>query len=233
MKNVEEWSLNFDRLYNNITSNQAPGLTEYEKSEFLTDAQDTVFVALYNGTLGNSFEETEEATAYLASLVCQSDCCKVSGDYPHIASNSVVYELPDDLLFRTLELCKINTGSCGEKQVSVIPITQDEYWRSVRNPFKKQNAQRVLRLTSGDADAYSSGLSSVGYSELISDFPVVSYTVRYIKKLEPIILTDLSSSGLTIRGESAPKTCKLHELLHNAILTEAVRMAKAVWQSHN
>ena len=35
---TQEFSLEFDILYNNITSNQAPGLTEYEKSVFLTKA---------------------------------------------------------------------------------------------------------------------------------------------------------------------------------------------------
>ena len=35
----EEFSNEFDVLYNSITSNQAPGLDEYEKSVFLTKAQ--------------------------------------------------------------------------------------------------------------------------------------------------------------------------------------------------
>jgi hypothetical protein len=33
-----EFSDEFDIYYNNITSNQAPGLNEYEKSVFLTEA---------------------------------------------------------------------------------------------------------------------------------------------------------------------------------------------------
>ena len=38
----EEFNNEFDVLYNNITSNQAPGLDEYEKSVFLTKAQDDI-----------------------------------------------------------------------------------------------------------------------------------------------------------------------------------------------
>ena len=38
----EEFSNEFDLLYNNIMSNQAPGLDEYEKSVFLTRAQDDI-----------------------------------------------------------------------------------------------------------------------------------------------------------------------------------------------
>lgn len=36
---ITEFSDQFDVLYNNITSNQAPGLNEYEKSLFLTKAE--------------------------------------------------------------------------------------------------------------------------------------------------------------------------------------------------
>ena len=38
----EEFSNEFDVLYNSITSNQAPGLDEYEKSVFLTKAQSEI-----------------------------------------------------------------------------------------------------------------------------------------------------------------------------------------------
>ena len=37
-----EFSNEFDVLFNNIMSNQAPGLDEYEKSVFLTKAQDEI-----------------------------------------------------------------------------------------------------------------------------------------------------------------------------------------------
>lgn len=47
----EEMSNEFDVLYNNITSNQAPGLDEYEKSLFLTKAQDEIIKAYFNPKL--------------------------------------------------------------------------------------------------------------------------------------------------------------------------------------
>ena len=39
---TQEFSNEFDVLYNNIMSNQAPGLDEYEKSVFLTKAQNEI-----------------------------------------------------------------------------------------------------------------------------------------------------------------------------------------------
>ncbi|MBO4768085.1 MAG: hypothetical protein J5495_00975 [Bacteroidales bacterium] len=229
MKDCPEWENGFDLLYQNITSNQAPGLEPYEKSVFLTEAEYTVFVGLYNGTFRNSFEETEEWTSYLSTHVCQEDCALVA-NAPKLMDKSKVYELPEDLLFITLEMCSVNVEGCGTRQAVVVPVTQDEFWRTHRNPFKRQNADRVLRLAYGSSDVLENGLSTSRYSELVSDNDIVKYTVRYLRKPDPIIVQDLPD-GLTIDGESKAMTCKLPESLHQAILEEAVRRAKAVWIS--
>lgn len=229
MKNCQEWENGFDLLYQNITSNQAPGLNAYEKSVFLTEAEYAIVIGLYNGTLRNSFEETEELTSYLANLVNQENCCEAS-NAPHIIDGSTVFELPEDLLFITLEMCTVSVDGCGERPAVVVPVTQDEFWRTYRNPFKRHNNDRVLRLSYGASDSLGNSLYSSRFSELISDNEIGKYTVRYVKKPEPIILVDLED-GLTIEGESKAKTCKLNEHLHQAILEEAVRRAKAVWIS--
>lgn len=231
MKTVEEWSAEFDMLYNNITSNQAPGLTEYEKSKFLTDAQEEIVVMLYNGTAKNSFEETEEVTDYLSPLVKQVDLTQEEPNAYHVIEGTKVYALPSDMLFRTLELCTVNDEKCGNVTANVVPVPQDEFWRTHRDPFKKQNMSRVLRLAYGGYKSHPLlGDQKTDYSELYSDYPIVKYTVRYIKRPDPIILCHLDD-GLGIRGKYEPCTCKLDEALHLTILAEAVRMAKAVWNS--
>lgn len=50
----QEFSDQFDVLYNNITSNQAPGLDEYEKSVFLTRAQNEILLAYFDARLNKS-----------------------------------------------------------------------------------------------------------------------------------------------------------------------------------
>lgn len=45
---TQEFSNEFDVLYNNIMSNQAPGLDEYEKSIFLTKAQEELVRDYFN-----------------------------------------------------------------------------------------------------------------------------------------------------------------------------------------
>lgn len=55
---VEEMDNMFDVLYNNVTSNQAPGLNAYEKSVFLTKGQDEVLKNYFNPrSKGNNTQE--------------------------------------------------------------------------------------------------------------------------------------------------------------------------------
>ena len=55
---IREFSDQFDVLYNNITSNQAPGLTEYEKSVFLTKAQDEIIKNYFTAnSKGNNIQQ--------------------------------------------------------------------------------------------------------------------------------------------------------------------------------
>ena len=53
---TQEFSNEFDILYNNIMSNAAPGLDEYEKSVFLTKAQEEIIYNYFNPK-GNKYQE--------------------------------------------------------------------------------------------------------------------------------------------------------------------------------
>lgn len=61
---VEEMDNMFDVLYNNITSNQAPGLDAYEKSVFLTKGQDETMKNYFNPkSKGNNTQEGFDGSA--------------------------------------------------------------------------------------------------------------------------------------------------------------------------
>lgn len=236
MRNVTEWSVEFDLLYNNIMSNKAPGLNAYEKSVFLTDAQENVIVQLYRGTIGDAFESTEEVTAYLASIVCQGYCDPYEGSAEmHIVPESKLFKLPEQLWFRTYEGCNIYRDSRHETSVpvAVVPVTQDEFWRTRRDPFKRDGDTRVLRLTFADNECCRHGFDEQSFSEIVSKYDIKNYFVRYIRKPKPIILEDLSDTGLSIRGEVHEMTCYMPEVLHKIILAEAVRLAQSAWSSNN
>lgn len=58
-----EFNLQFDILYNNISSNKAPGLSLYEKSVFLTQAQDQILKAYLDPKKNKLQEGYDESIA--------------------------------------------------------------------------------------------------------------------------------------------------------------------------
>lgn len=93
---LDELELEFDIQYNNITSNQAPGLTPLEKSIFLTQAQEAVVKAYYGET--NGFEKTEEIAEYLRTLVKQVifDTEQIEFTYNNKKHTAIRYEAGDE-----------------------------------------------------------------------------------------------------------------------------------------
>jgi hypothetical protein len=102
--------------------------------------------------------------------------------------------------------------------MEVVPVTQYEYHKIRKNPFRGANDRRALRLD-----------LSEGVVEILSNYDVSEYYVRYLRKLNPIILEDLPN-GITIGHSSSfagnkRTPCELHEGLHHRILELAVQMA--------
>lgn len=68
----DEFSNEFDVIYNNITSNQAPGLDEYEKSVFLNKAQEEVVKSYFSpkaNKLMDGFDSSEERQIDFSMLI--------------------------------------------------------------------------------------------------------------------------------------------------------------------
>lgn len=221
----EEFSNTFDTLLNSYSIQAGFGkenndqasiaLDEYEKSVFLTKAQKELILALYNGNngSGNSFESTEENRRYLAPLVREvtlkpMDIKKSFSDDSHD-----YFTLPEDLWFITYEAVDTD-ASCGSfKRIDVYPVTQDDYNRTKRNPFRGANMRRALRLDLSD-----------GVIEIVSKYNIGDYYIRYLKKPNPIILAPLPND-VSIDGKNDISNCELHEALHERILDLAVREA--------
>lgn len=217
MTTSEDWSLQFDLLYNNISSNQAPGLTEYEKSVFLTQAQEAVILDLYKGTLGDSFETTEEVTRYLSSLVRTHDFTNISTTYNNVLGNKqyhVTISEINDLWFITYQSGSIALEETT-RDVMVVPTKQDILFKDLNNPFKGPNKNKILAI------------SEEGSIVLYSKYPINTFYIKYLKRPNPIVLED---SELEVNGAS-DFDVEIPESLHNQVLIRAVQMAKAVWQA--
>lgn len=233
----EEFSDQFDVLLNAHSQSGVFGegagkadvaLDEYEKSVLLTKAQEDLVISLYNGknSSGDTFEGSEELRRYLSNLVEEtvllpeesgsSDSSKGvrSDGVIGVDEGSKFFVLPEDAWYITYEAVNLSDAKCSAySPMDVYPVTQDDYHKTKRNPFRGANDRRALRLDLADRVV-----------EIVSKYTVSSYYLRYLKKPRPIILVDLSD-GLSIEGESEKSECELHEGLHRKILDLAVRYA--------
>lgn len=196
---LEELSNEFDVIVNSYDNSQSLVFNEYEKSIYLTKAQEYIIKDLYR-----NYEGTEELNSYLKTLIKDKT-------YTIEDSTNIELDYPDNFLYILKEYASINTTCKSNSRVDVLPITQDEYNEVVENPFRGSKS-KVLRLEENKI-------------KLITDLPIISYTMTYLSNPSPIILIDLPN-GLTINNESKKSTTiETSESIHREILDKAVQLA--------
>ena len=218
-----EFSNEFDVLYNNIMSNAAPGLNEYEKSVFLTKAQEEIVKNHFNPN-GNKYKEGLDDSP--KRQIDFSELIKVAEgvliDTPPITfdNRAKVYNLPEDTFIVINESIETNKGIR-----QIVPISYDDYARLMSRPYKepvKYQAWRIITTSINDITV-----------ELIanSNETIQKYRVRYIRKPAPIITADLSAEygDITINGINTISECELNPIIHQEILQRAVELAKSAY----
>lgn len=192
-------------------------LNEYEKSWWLTKAQEEYVLSIYTGRnpTGESFESTEEMRRYLSALITEDEISPETKDIAGVVGvgDSTFFVLSDDVWFITYEAVKLEGATCDSlSTIEVVPVTQDEYHRIKKNPFRGANKRRALRLDLPD-----------NMVEIVCKNPISKYYVRYLRRPQPIIVANLD--GETICCRRNVTECELPESLHQKILDLAVQMA--------
>lgn len=194
-------------------------INEYEKSLFLTRAQEEIVKSIYNGSpISDSFEKTENVRKQLDSLTKQviyNGTTKQDTGL-HDKFNHYSFELPEDcwyIIFEQATTIPSDNKCDSEKLLYVSPVTHDDYQRIVQNPFRGPNARRALRLDFGKLQV-----------EVVANYELKQYLVRYLAKPTPIVLCDLTNEDVSIEGITTPTECELPELLHQDILNRAVQL---------
>lgn len=197
---------------------------EYEKSVFLTKAQEYIVRELYDSGSTEHFEGTEHNRRYLDSLVKTKKMTEYVSDTVDLEApdrlpdkySHFVYKLPDRCWFIVYEQVTLTKGGdCANTVAEVIPIPHDNYIRATRDPFKRPSGRKVLRLDKGDRQV-----------EIVTKRgSEVEYIIRYVSRPYPILLVNLQDTDLTVDDEKTVMTCKLAEPLHRLILEQAVKFA--------
>lgn len=219
-----EFSNQFDVLYNNIMSNQAPGLDEYEKSVFLTKAQNELVLAYFNPK-GNKyldgFDSSEERQIDFSKLMkTQTITSFGTSTFDGRTAGVGSITIPTDVLLYVNERAEVTRGT-STVLLTVIPISYVEYSRQMSKPYKRPTHYQAWRiLATGDPSTAADIIAG-------SNDTLTKYVARYVKRPRAIILTNLE--GVTLDGQSTEQTCELDPILHEDILQRAVELAKATY----
>ena len=230
-----EFSTQFDILWNNISSNQAPGLNEYEKSVFLTMAESQLVKEFFNARVdgvGGGFDGSIKRQYDFSSLVKTEVLTEVTGEnlvgVNKLYNDSKVYKYPTDYFLTVNEDIKDSI-----QHYTVMPIDYAEFERLRRKPYPYPLKREAWKLIIGSKEVTLSGnkKTTIPLVEIIGKFKSsVTYTIRYVKTLKPIILVNLSEFGdLTIGGLQEKTPCELPKECHQEILERAIALAKIAW----
>ena len=214
---VQELSNLFDTLLQPYITKDVSGeqntlaFDEYEKSIFLTKAQEQIVLELYQ-----ELEQSEENRKYLSNLIKTGNYVPVGEQDETLINNtfkSYKVEIEDSVLFMIYEQCTLSDeNNCiNGRIVSVVPTIHDDLDKVLKNPFKSPNNRKVIRL---DFD---------NKIELISKYNVSNYKVRYLKKPNPIILVKLEN--LNIDKKQEVSNGETNPILHERIVQRAVQLA--------
>lgn len=242
---IEELSNEFDVLLNSYKNKLVFGeqdgtsdinLNEYEKSVFLTSAQNDVLLSIYRGTNTyalSSFDSNEETKRLLNDFIKEAELVYNEEDD---LEDYGKYTLPSDVLFILYE--SVYSRELN-KYVEVVPTTYDELHKIRRNPFRGPNKHRILRLDAGgrevpvfDEDGnifdydHISEVALVALSDGKDAFSIDNYNIKYISKPDPIILENLPE-GLSINGKSTQTSLnkKFNYTFYKMVLERAVQLA--------
>jgi len=230
-----EFISQFNILYNNISSNSAPGINTYEMSVYLTKAQLEI-VKEYNGPLNKyqkGFDGSDKRRTDLKELIIdfKSDISTINSQNISTSLNSKFFNIPNNVFLIKYEKGKFKKGNCN-LELDIIPITLDEFNEKVKNPFKKPYKKLAWRLD------YSSQNNNP-IVEIVSSENILTYHLRYLKYPEPIVLTNLQTNpeyigmNLSIDGITQEQTCKLDKEIHPEILDRAVELAIRDYKENN
>lgn len=217
--NVQELSNLFDTLLqpyitkDNFGKQNTLAFDEYEKSIFLTKAQEQIVLELYQ-----ELEQSEEVRKYLSNLIKTDNYAPVGEQDETLINNnfkSYKVEINNDILFMIYEQCTLSDeNNCiNNKIVSVVPTIHDDLDKVLKNPFKSPNSRKVIRL---DFD---------NKIELISKYNITNYKVRYLKKPNPIILVALEGNLSINNGDTKVSNGEINPILHERIVQRAVQLA--------
>lgn len=150
---LEEFSTEFDVLYNSITSNAAPGFNDYEKSVLLTLAQEELIKSYFvanNNTTGVGLDGSQKRHYDFSTLIKIKTLDNIiysilttGVSVPVFKDANNIFLVPNDVFLVLNEYLTVKNNS-----YIVFPISYDSYNLLMSKPFPYPNKRQAWRLDS-------------------------------------------------------------------------------------
>ena len=254
---VDEFKVEFDILYNNLASNAAPPLNDYEKSVFLTKAQEELvleYIRPQTNSQGIGIDADPLRRSELKGLMNRGKLSvEISTDTEDsliFGTNSYTYSYEDKgsiiaVLSETAIFTKVEDGKTTTIKKAVVTLSDDEITRVTSKIYSRPPKRQVWKISDV---AYDSSLTDGKYSptskctiiggEDLEGFALSYISASWLRKPKPIILSisdaptkdgeTLSIGGDTI-SPGEVQSSELPEFMHQAILQRAVELAKLAY----
>ena len=234
---ANEMKFNFMLKYDSMFEFAAPAYDDRQISWVLTSAQNRVFLDKYytpSNKYGLGFEADEKRRRDLEQLIKDaswtSPSTSVNGLQPSATQTGVhpngrFFDLPANFVYAIEEA--VITDAIPNKEVPVKPVTHDIYLANVNNPYKQPYANLVWRMdysrqVDAEGDPNDGGtVATAKRTELITapGATITKYRIRYLRMPSAIVVDEFDPTN--------QKHCVLDETLHETIIDEAVKIAKA------
>lgn len=230
-----------------MTSNTAPGYSDYSYSLWLTEAQEELVSELLGekvtptSKIVKRFDEDDITRLGLYSLIIRADMkiSSYSADYLYgynfkhtnlqikmididIEYSGIPYHVRH-ILGEQCTIEDINRRSQEyQRNIKVKGISHNYFLSNIDNPFKQPNKNLMWRLIKNVGRE-----SALSYEIVHSkDVVPIRYILVVLKNPLPIIVGNLGSR--TIDGRSIPANSEIDVKYHRTIIDKAVRIAQGV-----
>jgi hypothetical protein len=195
------------------TFDKGVSVDEYEKSLYLTYAQNRVYEELINVFEANG-DVSKDLEPFIKEQIITSTVARTG-----VIANSIFFNMPSDLRKTVYETVLLSSADAilDGKEIKVIKTKLAEVVHKIGNPFREPNYEETMRVVTTDEIANS-------VAEIIQPegATIVNYKIKYLEEITPIVLEDLSSLGLEIEGVSAATNSKFHTEKLNIIIDLAI-----------
>lgn len=230
---TSEFSKEFDIRFNFVNSNLAFSVNDYEKSVYLTRAQEEILSNYFTpkgNRMQDGIDDSGKRDIDFSSIINVAEATTIKGGVTPFADNGLVFEINGNVLYVLNEKFEYNivtSPPASSVKTAIFPLRWDEYQRILTKAYKSPPKRQTWRFIRSNDTTGGNGTGKL-IVELIpkSDLSGTDYkyTVRYVSKPQPIVVGALGS--LSVNGISIVSECVLPTEIHDEILNRAIEICR-------